>query len=61
MGVVGQRRDLFKMKNMVTKQNTIGSLPKQPSTLTSVARMFDQVTWNKHANYQEPLSSQVRN
>ena len=49
------------MKNMVTKQNTIGSLPKQPSTLTNVARMFDQVTWNKHANYQEPLSSQVRN
>ena len=28
LGVVGQRRDLFKMKNIVPKTNTISSLPK---------------------------------
>jgi len=29
LGVVGQRRDLFKMKGIGAKTNTFGNLPKQ--------------------------------
>ena len=43
LGVVGNRRDLFKMNGIGgSKNNTLANLPKKPSSLASVARMYEQ-------------------
>ena len=57
LGVIGQRRDLFKMKGIGGKTNTLSNLPKpQPTTHNNVARMFEQGNYSNNAQ-----QSQIRN
>ena len=67
LNVVGHRRDLFKMPNVVAPASTLSSLPKQPSALAKVARIYEQGNFlgTKNANiYEQPQYSvphQIRN
>ena len=50
LGIVGNRRDLFKMQGIVNKMTTQPNLPKKPTSLARVARAYEKSGSNLSKN-----------